>query len=275
MGGTKKTTILIRNSVLLAMAAAMILHVLPATLFTLTLIPLGFTLNRSAAQQQDEIVAGAKGLVVLGVTWIAYWTVYGTLMGMNPYLQLLQVLDNMLVQAFELYSTGTNISSDTLLAVQQVVGKLRTLLPKALPGILACTLLLTVWINLVGSLTTLERLKPEAIPWKKYSDWRLPEKLIWLPIIAGIFWITGTDKLYGIGLSLILVSILLYFFQGLAVFIFFIDRWNVPLYMKIIIYGIGILIFGSYGLLLLSVTGIADVWIDFRSRVDNESQPDS
>ena len=73
------------------------------------------------------------------------------------------------------------------------------------------------------------------------------------------------------GLSLLIVSGLLYFFQGLAVFVHFVDRWKIPVYLKVAIYGI--LILQSYGLLLLSILGIADVWIDFRKRQNKNNEP--
>ena len=62
--------------------------------------------------------------------------------------------------------------------------------------------------------------------------------------------------------ALFLTFGLLYFFQGLAIFIYMLDKWNVPVYLRILMYGI--LILQSYGLILLTLVGITDVWFNFR-----------
>ena len=80
----------------------------------------------------------------------------------------------------------------------------------------------------------------------------------------------GEDGIRSAGLSLIIISALLYFFQGLAVFVHYVDKWKVPVYLKIAIYGI--LILQSYGLLLLSILGLADVWLDFRKKTRTNNQ---
>lgn len=271
--GTRKGAVVVRNGAILAILGAIMLHLLPGTLFSLTLVPLGFSFNKSAAANEDEIQTALKGLIVLGVSWLVFWTVYGTIQGVNPYSQLLQVLDTGFAQTYEVYRNNTDIPLETLVNIERIVTELRAMIPRILPGVLVCTLLLTVWINLLGSISLLERLKPETLPWKKYSEWRLPDRLVWIPVIAGFAWAMGDGVISSAGLCLVLVSTMLYFFQGLAVLIFFLDRWKTPLYLKILIYGF--LIFQSYGLLMLSIAGIADVWIDFRRKQHKDDQPDS
>lgn len=270
--GTAKGTLVIRNGAILAAACAFILNLLPGTIFSLTLVPLGFSLNKSAEEGDNEIRTGMQGFIVLALSWLLFWVIYGIAQEMNPYTHLLQVLDSGFIQTFEVYGRNSDIPLETQVQLEKLALELREIIPKILPGILACTLLLTVWLNMLCSISLLQKLKPGTVPWKKYSEWRLPERVVWLPIIAGFAWAIGDGIINSAGLSLILVSTLLYFFQGLAVLIFFMDRWKTPLYLKILIYGI--LIFQSYGLLLLSIAGIADVWIDFRRRHKNDDQPD-
>lgn len=271
--GTRQGTILVRNGVIIATFAALILNQLPSTLFSLSLVPLGYSFNRSAAGKEDELRTCFNGCIVLGVSWLIFWSVYGSVHGVNPYNQLLQILDTGFSQTYELYSENSDIPVDTQINIEQAIAEFRTIIPKILPGILACTLLLTVWINLICSISLLERFSPGRSPWKKYRDWRLPDRLIWMPIAAGIALITGEGVVSSAGFCFVLVSALIYFFQGLAVFINFMDRWNVPLYLKILIYGI--LILQSYGLLLLSVIGIVDVWINFRNRLNKDDRADN
>jgi len=271
--GQRKGAMMLRNGALMAIIGALLLHLLPGTLFAMTMMPVGYSFSRSAAEHDDEIQTALKGLIVLGVSWFVYWAVYWIVRDVNPYMQLLRVLDTGFSQAYEVYRNNSEIPLETLVYIEEVVTEVRAMIPKILPGILACTLLLTVWINLLGGITLLEKLKPGTLPWKKYSEWRLPDRLVWLPIISGFAWAAGTGAVSSIAISSVLVSTLLYFFQGLSVLIYFIDRWKIPLYLKILIYGI--LIFQSYGLLILSIAGIADVWIDFRRRLKDDNQPEN
>ncbi len=271
--GERQGGIEIRNSILLAGAGALVLQQLPIILFSLTMIPLAYSFNRSAAAGEDEVTTGGKGIIVLGVSWLVFWAVYGIILNINPYTHLLKMLDSGFAQFYEIYSKNGKLSPDTLLNLKQVVHELRQLTPVIMPGMLGCSVLMTVWMNLVGANSLLQQLRPDLAPWRKYSHWRLPDKIVWLPIVAGVALTVGSGIIKSAGLGILLVSALLYFFQGLAVVIHFLEKWKVPLYLKILIYGI--IVLQSYGLFVLVIIGVVDVWIDFRNRHDKKQQPDN
>jgi uncharacterized protein YybS (DUF2232 family) len=81
--------------------------------------------------------------------------------------------------------------------------------------------------------------------------------------------LTGTELAIEAVYAVALGCGLLYFFQGLAVLIHMLDKWKVPLYLRLLI--LVILVLQSYSLLFLAVVGVADVWLDFRQR----HQPDN
>lgn len=268
--GQNRGAIVIRNSAVIAAVIALFSNLLASVLFSLTLVPLGYSFYKSSVTQEDEVRAGAKGVAILTVSWLVFWVAYGTVQGVNPYSSLLELLDTGFAQTYELYSENKDIPVETLINLERAVTQIRLMIPRILPGILFSTVIFTVWVNLVGSITLLEKVKPGQLSWKNFKHWRVPEKLVWLPIVAGIALAIGEGLVRSTGLSLLIISSLIYFFQGLAVFVHFIDKWKVPIYLKIAIYGI--LILQSYGLLLLSVIGIADVWIDFRRRRKNDNE---
>ena len=103
--------------------------------------------------------------------------------------------------------------------------------------------------------------------WDRYATWALPDHLVWLPIAAGLGVLTGSGPIQDASICLLFVVGTLYFFQGLAVCLALLDRWNTPVYMRIALYLF--LIFQSYGILLLALLGIGDVWINFRRRANN------
>jgi len=268
--GTGQGSIFVRNGALLAVAGAIPLKLLPTVLFSLTLVPLAYSFNMSAAAGESEWRTGARGSLVLGASWLIFWAGYGALEGINPYVELLRLLDAVFAQTYEYYRVNADLPAENLLRLEQAMNELRVIFPRILPGLLVSTVILTVWLNLVASVRFIARFRPGRLPWQKYSQWRLPDRIVWLAIGSGAALMFTTGILRDAAVCVVITCGLLYFFQGLAVFIHLLDKWNVPLYLRIVIYGV--LILQSYGLLLLTIIGLADVWVNFRHRQNSDNQ---
>lgn len=76
-----------------------------------------------------------------------------------------------------------------------------------------------------------------------------------------------------LGLNVLLVSGLLYCFQGTAIMVFYFSKWNVPVFLRTIIYFI--FFFQSFGAILLAVIGVIDVWADTRKLNSTEQETDT
>ncbi len=259
----------IQNSALVAVGTGFLFNLLPSILFGLTLVPLAYSLSYSAARGDQEWLAGARGSLVLGATWLLFWFGYGAVHDFNPYQQLLTFLDTGFAQTYDYYLSDTELPVETVVQVEQAVRRLQSLVPKILPGILICTVITTVWLNMVGSAALINRLKPGQLSWKPYSEWRLPDQLVWVAVGAGILLVIGRGAAGTIGTGLALICSLVYFFQGLAVMLHLLAKWGVPPYLRILLYLF--LVLQSYGLLLLTIVGLADIWFDFRNHNTDKS----
>lgn len=257
----------IRNGLLMAGLGSLLLGRFPMFLFTLTMLPLGYSLHLSVARQKTPAESGAVGALVLAGSWFLFWSVYGTLSGTNPYIGLLADMDALLEQLVAVYRANPDIPVETQYIFEQLIAEMRVLLPKILPGLLAGMVLITVSLNMVVGRCLMRRLVPEKAFWPPYSDWRLPDKVVWLLICAVALFLVGTGGVKNIGSSLMLVSGLLYFFQGAAVVLHVLNRWNLPRIFRLFVYVL--LILQRYGMLLVVLVGIADTWADFR-RLDNK-----
>jgi uncharacterized protein YybS (DUF2232 family) len=254
-------------SLVIAGIGALLMHRLDFFLFSLTVIPLGYSLFKSAANQESAAVSGGKGVAVLGLTWLIFWGVYGAVMGINPYKQLIEMLDLGFQQSLVFYtSKEAGLPPEMMFALQEVISGLRKAMPALLPGLLASALVITVLVNMIVSNTLANYFSKGVFPWGAYSTWELPEQLVWVPITAITLMLIGKGDLLHTGGWLLMLSGLLYFFQGLAIFIALLERWNVPVYIKGILYFI--LIIQSYGLLILALLGISDIWFNFRKRIE-------
>ena len=264
----RQAVVQLRNGLLLAGAGALLFQEVGMFVASFVLLPLGYSLHRSLERNESPAVSGQTGILILGLSWLASWLIYGLATGVNPYTSLLGLMDTtfeQLIAQLELYRTRTELQEEARynlgLAVHALSGARTHLLPKIFPGMLAGTAVITVWLNMVAGNYFLYRFQPDRAAWPAFRYWQLPDKLIWLLITAGTLSLIASGGVQNIGYCLAIITGLLYFFQGLAIFIHLLSRWNVPVFWKIILY---IIMAQSYGLFLLALAGIADTWADFR-----------
>ena len=260
--GEKKGWTLLALVLIIVGAISLLTGRLLVFLSLLPLIPLGYSLYESNRRMDSPAEAGGRGVLFFSLSWIAFWLLYGLLSGTNPYQQLVQVIDAGFVAAGELYQQNSELNMEMQLELAEVITGLRNLIPHILPGILFSTVLVIVWMNLALFSRVLAKTLPGHWNWPPYREWKLPDHLVWLPIGAALCYLAGSGSLHDLGLNGLIVGGVLYFFQGLAVFLHILDRWKVPRYLRIFFYLL--LVLQSYGLVVLSLLGLADIWLPLR-----------
>jgi uncharacterized protein YybS (DUF2232 family) len=116
---------------------------------------------------------------------------------------------------------------------------------------------------LVPKIYLAKRLKNEAFA-PVFTQWKLPEPLIWVIITAGGLAFLGKGIFNVCGENALLVLSSIYFLQGLAVVAFYFERLKVPAFIRWITYIL--LCIQWYGLILIVIIGVSDVWFDLRAR---------
>jgi len=92
--------------------------------------------------------------------------------------------------------------------------------------------------------------------------WRAPENLVWVLIASGfaLFLTDGIIKLWAINALIILMAV--YFFHGLSIMLFFMNRYRLPSWIRIGIYFF--IIIQKVFVLACALAGLFDQWIDLR-----------
>ena len=256
---------IIRLCLLLVAVTSLFLQRLDIYLFTLTLLPLGFVLHASAQNGDNAAVSGCKGMLALGLGWLVFWTGFGVLADTNPYASLIKALDLGFQQTMELYSSkDAGLTPEVTYNLQIITNNLRETVPRLMPGLLATATIFTVWINMVLGNRFVAR--HQRAPWGSYDTWKLPDNLVWLPIAAIFAVLVGRGTVQDIGFCLLLVSGVVYLFQGLAVLLALLNRWRVPAFARLLLYGI--LLIQSYSLIFLALLGLCDVWVNLRQKAN-------
>ncbi len=229
--------------------------------FSTTLLLSGYVLFVSVERHDSPALSGLKSSLALAGGWIAIFTVLSLGSEISAYAQLVLSLDDGISEALDYYRQSNDISGDTLVMLEATLHRMKVIIPMIMPSVLGSFILFITWLTMVLGNMLLLKTSGNA-PWINCRYWKLPEKVIWVVIVAGIFALLPIDFLRPIGInSLVLLSIV-YCFQGMSIAIFFMHKWKMPLLLRSFFYIM--LIFQSFGTLILLICGIADIWFDFR-----------
>ncbi len=245
----------------LALVASIIIGSFEIMIFSAALIPAGYILAQSAFQGNSPAYSGFKATVILVICWILLLSGETIITGINPVVDFLGSLDSNIEQTLAYYRQSEVMAPETLALLEQSFFQMKTALPKVMVSILLSLALAIIWFSmLMGNRIVLKFAGYR--PWVDHKSWQLPDKLIWLLIIAALITMLPLGYTRLIGLNVLIVLSLVYFFQGFSIFVFFLHKWGVPLFFRFVLYGM--MLFQSFGTVLLLVVGIGDVWLDLR-----------
>jgi len=122
------------------------------------------------------------------------------------------------------------------------------------------------WLILFVNFYLLDRI--QLVPGRKILEgfdlnrWRTPDHFIWLVIFPGfaIFFLSGTFRI--VALNVLVASLTVYFFQGLCIVNFYLERRKMPSFVKFLIYFTLVVV--QVVAVLVVIMGLLDMWLDFR-----------
>lgn len=254
---------LLRNSLLLAALLSLFAGRLSIFLFLLSIVPMGYAFWQGIIRHESAAKSGLRGLLAFCLAGLLFWLGYAAATGVNPYSQLREAVDRDIRQNMDLLVQQEQVPSAELEEFQLRMETFRKQMPELLPAILGLIAISTIWLNMVLISALLSRFGRQAYPWGRYEVWKLPDQFIWVPLGAtALLLFVGEGLLWQAACVAMLLSILLYFFQGLAVLLALLNRWQTPLPMRLLLYG-AILIFPPVAL-LLPVLGVIEIWAPVR-----------
>ncbi len=239
-------------------------------LLTLSLLPVGYILVHAANRHESPAMSGLKGALTLTGCWFVVFAGLSIGSEVSFYNQLINTLDEGLTEALHYYRASSTISGETLVLLETTLLQMRVIVPVIMPAILGSFVLLITWFTMIIGNSLVLKMCGQA-PWEQYRHWQLPERLIWLIILFGAFTLIPGNPVREIGVNGLILLSLVYCFQGMAIAVFFMNKWRIPILFKTFFYVM--IIFQSFGTILLLFLGIADIWFNFRKLnvVDNDT----
>ncbi len=95
-----------------------------------------------------------------------------------------------------------------------------------------------------------------------FREFKNPDQLIWVVIVAGFAMLVKYPGVTSAALNVLIVTLTLYFAQGLAVVIFYFNRLATPAFLRVLFYLF--LVFQPYLAIAVTALGILDLWGNFR-----------
>lgn len=94
--------------------------------------------------------------------------------------------------------------------------------------------------------------------------WRASDYLVWVFVASGAAVLAPWDVVSVIGVNLLISTLAIYLLQGLAIAVFWSRRLPLPLAGQAVVLIVLFLVAGPFCLLLCTVAGLFDLWVDFR-----------
>jgi len=252
---------LVLSGSVIALTGALFLQALEPMLISLSLIPTGYVLAHAAIRRDAPALAGMKGVVTLGCCLLGLIGLFTLTREAAPYTVFLSSIDQGITESLEYYRQSGSVASEALMMLETTFYQMKIILPLIMPAILTGLVLITVWFSMVVGNKIMYKVSGES-PWPKYQIWQLPERLIWVVIAGAVLAMLPLSSIKIFGINILILISIIYCFQGLAIFSYFLHKWNVPIVLRSFLYVI--VVFQSFGTILLLGVGLSDVWLDLR-----------
>lgn len=164
-------------------------------------------------------------------------------------------------QAVAIYEKG-GVKGDELTALKQTMSMAAELVIRMYPALVTITLIAMAGCNLA----LLRRFTADMMQGfniGEFRDYKNPDILVWGLIATGFLQLAGNPVITTPALNLLVIIVMLYFLQGLAVLVTVIARQNMAGVLRIGLYLL--LILQPYLAMLVAALGIFDLWGDFRT----------
>lgn len=170
-------------------------------------------------------------------------------------------------QTAALYQKG-GLSSEDLSAVNEALKQSGVFIGTAYPALMILLMVAFAGVNLSLLGRNTGRL-PEPPAIGRFSGYRTPDHLVWLLIASGFCLLLEQPGLFQAALNILIVTLGLYFIQGLAIITSFFDRLKLSALMRGIFYLL--LAVQPYLAVGVALLGLFDLWFNFRTPKKGEN----
>ncbi|HIJ87850.1 MAG TPA: YybS family protein [Desulfuromonadales bacterium] len=194
-------------------------------------------------------------------------TVYGAVSGINLQQLVSTEISGSLKLAVALYEKS-GVTGEELELIKSSMAIAADLLKRLYPALLTAMLVVIAGCNLMLVKKTTAN-SGVTLHIDDFMTFKNPDLLVWLLIACGFTLLLPLSLITTPALNLLLIIVMLYFFQGMAVVSALIKKYSVPALLRILFYTM--LVIQPYLLAFVAGVGIFDLWVDFRTPKPQEN----
>ena len=204
------------------------------------------------------ILLGTLAMLIVGFTFL-YSIALSKNMG--PSEMILTYLQDHLEASVKVYeergATQEDISTLKLFGTSFIDA-----VSKIYPSLMIIGTAFIVWLNIVMAKVLFKIGNLEYPDFGPMDNWQTADTLVWGAIAAGFALLIPSENIQFLAINTLIIIMAVYLFQGLAITLFFINKYHAPLWMRVGIYFL--IIIQQLSWVVLSIAGLFDQWIDFR-----------
>lgn len=147
-------------------------------------------------------------------------------------------------------------------AFQETLKALKEVVALIYPSLMIVGSAFVVWLNVIMSRPLFIKRNLEVPDFGALDRWQSPEIMVWGLIAAGFSLFLSFSPLRLVAVNALVIMLAIYFFHGLSVLLFYLNKYRVPPWMRVGVYALIVL----QQILVVGVTmaGLFDQWIDLR-----------
>jgi uncharacterized protein YybS (DUF2232 family) len=186
-----------------------------------------------------------------------FWLVQG----IDPHAAVVKEISSWIPQMTAFYEK-VGYKGEELQSLQQIAKDYVALIARIYPAIVLIGIGATAGLNLLALRRLAARLG-QTLPVGDFRKFRNPDHLVWFAIAAGFALFITNSLVSTAALNLLVVTLSLYFLQGLAIILHFFDRFAVSRFFRAIFYVM--LALQPYLAFAAALLGVFDLWGNFRT----------
>lgn len=230
-------------------------------LFFAELMLLGFVMGELFERNlpiERTVLLTCAIVIVSGGACLA---VHSRFAGISPWAMVSDYVDRNLQMTMALYES-VGMAEEVIRAVSESLAAIHFFLVRVLPSMAISSVLFIAWTTLVMVKPITHRYGLAYPDFGRLNHWRAPESIVWGVIGSGIILLLPDNGLRMVGINGLIILMTVYFFNGIAIVSFLLEKKRFPLFLQI-----GIYIFialQQIALFLVIGIGFFDIWFNFR-----------
>jgi uncharacterized protein YybS (DUF2232 family) len=205
-----------------------------------------------------SVLMGTCLLLLIGFIVLA---VAGTRKNLGPLEMIHGYLQDSLEETARVY---VQVGADPERAgeFQQYLRALKEGVTLVYPSLMVVGSAFVVWLNVILSRPLFRRTKLEAPEFGALDRWQSPELMVWGLIAAGFSLFLSFSPLRLVAVNALVIMLAIYFFHGLSILLFYLNKYRVPQWMRLGVYAL--ILVQQVLVIAVTMAGLFDQWLDLR-----------